>query len=107
MGYSVVELLNHNLELCSSSFTFGIVQASLALLLLNHDLLTILDVDALLLSLLHANTIDVEDSASLLVSIQRGETEITPHGVVKLQAGDLIYVLVEDREIDTIRKAVE
>ncbi|WP_462331599.1 ClC family H(+)/Cl(-) exchange transporter [Schwartzia sp. (in: firmicutes)] len=44
---------------------------------------------------------------SLLVSIQRGETEITPHGVVKLQAGDLIYVLVEDREIDTIRKAVE
>jgi NhaP-type Na+/H+ and K+/H+ antiporter len=44
---------------------------------------------------------------SLLVSIRRGETEIIPHGTVKLQAGDLIYVLIEDREIDKIRKAVD
>lgn len=44
---------------------------------------------------------------SLLVSVRRGETEIIPHGTVKLQAGDLIYVLIEDSEIDKIRKAVD
>ena len=39
--------LNHNLELRSSSFTFGRVQASLALPSLNHDLASIDDINAL------------------------------------------------------------
>ena len=46
-GYSVVELLNHNLELRSSSFTFGRTRTSSVLHSLNHDLFTVDDVDAL------------------------------------------------------------
>jgi hypothetical protein len=42
------ELLHHNLELCSKSFTLGNAQASLALLSLNHDFAAIDDVQALL-----------------------------------------------------------
>lgn len=38
--------LNHDLELCSSSFTFGSV-SELSLRSLNHDLAAILDVDTL------------------------------------------------------------
>lgn len=44
---------------------------------------------------------------SLLVSIRRGETDMIPHGDVQIMAGDLIYVLAEDREIDTIQRSVE
>ena len=40
-------LSNHDIELRSSSFMFGRTQASLVLLSLNHDLVTITDVKAL------------------------------------------------------------
>ena len=39
-------LLNHDLGLCPSSFTFGKAQTSLAFHSLNHDLFTIIDIDA-------------------------------------------------------------
>ena len=44
---SVCLLLNHDLELRSSSFTFGKTQTSLVFLSLNHDLFTILDIDSM------------------------------------------------------------
>ena len=45
--FSKTCLLDHDLELCSSSFTFGRVRASSTLRSLNHDLFTITDVKAL------------------------------------------------------------
>ena len=42
----VFRLLNHDLELCSSSFTFGNVSL-LSFRSLNHDLFTIVDIEAL------------------------------------------------------------
>ena len=51
-------LLYQNPELCSSSFTFGRAQASLAILSLNHDLATIPDVEAIC-GLVYALTVQV------------------------------------------------
>ena len=61
-GYSsVIILLYHDLELRSSSFTFGRTRTRSVLLSLNHDLLAILDVEAAS-GLRHLTTADVEDA---------------------------------------------
>lgn len=45
---TILRLLNHDFELCSKSFTFGIIQTSLILRSLNHDFNATDDVDATL-----------------------------------------------------------
>ena len=56
-------LFNHDLELCSSSFTFGRTRASSILLSLNHDLFTIFYIYAVLRGLLREfPTIESEPS---------------------------------------------
>ena len=53
-------LLHHDLELCSSSFTFGRTRTSSVLHSLNHDLFAIDNVDTLR-GILHLAALDVVD----------------------------------------------
>lgn len=57
-------LLNHDLGLCPSSFTFGKAQTSLAFHSLNHDLFTIDNIHTLL-GVLHLLTLHVVDTVVL------------------------------------------
>ena len=62
----VVCLLNHKLELRSCLFTFG-KAIKLALLLLNHKLLTLLHIDTLLQRVrVHLNTVQVVDRSIVI-----------------------------------------
>ena len=44
---------------------------------------------------------------SLLVSVKRGDDDLVPNGALTLSAGDFIYVLIEDRDIEAMNKNVE